>query len=165
MKTKYVHASISLEEDLKTMYSFGRVYPDNPFSGGFAQESISGGVYSKYKNCECLVYRIQITEDQHAILVNEISKFIASRKSFKYNFLGLFAAALNIPFKRKKYYFCSQFVSELLIKINILNSPSVPELIRPTDLLSIGTKEEIFEGFTWQYRASANQKLALSFTL
>ncbi|MGI6555127.1 MAG: hypothetical protein ACOX2P_07170 [Bacillota bacterium] len=162
VETKYVHASISLEEDLNTMYSFGRVHPNNPFFGGFVLESFRGGVYTKYPDCECIVYRIKITEQQHATLVNEISGFLASRKLFKYNFLGLFAAALNIPLKRKKHYFCSQFVSELLIKIDVLNSQNEPELIRPTDLLEIEPKEQVFKGYTWQYRALANQNLAFS---
>ncbi len=161
IKSKYVHVSISLDEDLKTMYSFGRINPDNPFSGGFAQESLCGGIYKKNRDSECIVYRIKITEEQHNTLVNEIGKFVAYRESFRYNFLGLFAAGMNIQIKRKKHYFCSQFVSELLIKINILNDENFPELIRPTDLLSIETKEKVFEGFTWQYEAVNNRNLAL----
>ncbi|MFZ5967302.1 MAG: hypothetical protein ACOYVK_09025 [Bacillota bacterium] len=162
MKSKYVHVSISLDEDLRTMYSFGRVNPDNPFSGGFVQESFMAGVYKKNRDCECVVYRVKISEEQYDILVREIAKFLASHKSFKYNFLGLFAAGMNIPVKRKKYYFCSQFVSELLIKSNVLNSQSPPEMIRPTDLLGIETKEEVFKGFVWEYTAFYHKNAALS---
>ena len=111
------------------------------------QESFSDGIYKKYDDCECMVYRIEITEEQHQVLTNEIKNFIEVRESFKYNFLGLFAAALNISLKRKKYYFCSQFVSELLIKSKVLNNLNSPEIIRPTDLMDIETKEEIFKGF------------------
>ncbi len=162
MKSKYVHVSISLDEDLKTMYSFGRVNPDNPFSGGFVQENLGDGVYKKSRDCECVVYKLSVTKEQHQILVNELSKFLASHGSFKYNFLGLFAAKMNIPFKRKNYYFCSQFVSELLIKINVLNVQSPPEMIKPTDLLDIEIKEEVFKGFVWEYSTFYNQSLGLS---
>ena len=151
IKTKYVHVSISLDDDLETMYSFGRVNPDNPFSGGFVEENFTRGVYTKSRNCECIVYRIKITEEQHRLLESEISSFLAHQESFKYNFLGLFTAGMNIKLKREKHYFCSQFVSELLIKINVLNDNNSPEMIRPTDLLTIETKEEIFQGFVWKY--------------
>lgn len=152
IRIKYVHTAISLEENLKTMYSFGRVNPNNPFSGGFTQESFRTGIFIKNRNCECLVYRIQITKDQYTVLVNEISKFLSSSKSLHYNFLGLFTAGLNIPIQRKNYYFCSQFVSELLIKINVLDSSSIPALIKPTDLLRLEAKEKVFEGFTREYK-------------
>lgn len=152
IQTKYVHAAISLEENLEKMYSFGRVDPDNPFSGGFTEESFRTGIYLKNRNCECLVYRIKITEEQYVVLANEISKFLSSSRSLHYNFLGLFTAALKIPLKRKNYYFCSQFVSELLIKINVLDCSNIPELIKPTDLLHMVAKEKVFEGFTQNYK-------------
>ncbi|AFL99444.1 hypothetical protein Desde_1011 [Desulfitobacterium dehalogenans ATCC 51507] len=152
---KYVHTSISLDQDLKTMYSFGRVRPNNPFSAGFIRENFNKGVFLKQSNCECIVYRIKINEIQHAMLINEISRFIASDRSFRYNFLGLFTAAMNIPMRRENYYFCSQFVSELLIKINLLQNSFPPELIKPMDLYHIEGKEEIYKGFTWQYGTSS----------
>lgn len=39
-KQKYNHVSISLENSLSDMYSFGRINPSNPFSGGFAQKRL-----------------------------------------------------------------------------------------------------------------------------
>ena len=37
---QYSHTSISLDENLKQMYSFGRLNPYNPFIGGFVHEKI-----------------------------------------------------------------------------------------------------------------------------
>ena len=37
-REKYSHISISLDEDLKRMYSFGILRPYNPFLGGFVHE-------------------------------------------------------------------------------------------------------------------------------
>jgi hypothetical protein len=162
IKSKYVHASISLDSSLKSMYSFGRIHADNPFSGGFVEENFSFGIFKKNKNCECIVYRIRITQQQYDILVNELSRFLAARESFRYNFFGLFTAGMKISMKREKYYFCSQFVSELLIKSNILSSQNPPEFIRPTDLLCIETKEKVFEGFTWEYGALDSRDLVAS---
>lgn len=152
IKTKYVHASISLDSSLKSMYSFGRLHADNPFSGGFVEENFSFGVFKKNRNCECIVYRVKVTEQQYDTLLNELQRFLAFRESYSYNFFGLLTAWMGVPLKRERYYFCSQFVSELLIKSGIISSNWPPELIRPTDLLGIETKEKIYEGFTWAYR-------------
>jgi len=140
-----------MDESLTTMYSFGRVNPDNPFSGGYVHESLYTGVYKKFRNCECIIYRLPVTEEQYRILVEELARFDAYQDFFRYNFLGLIAAGLQVPLKRKQRYFCSQFVSELLMKINVLKSDRSPELIRPTDLLFIEGKEEVFRGYVRDY--------------
>ncbi|HZX46038.1 MAG TPA: hypothetical protein VFF83_02085 [Clostridia bacterium] len=157
VKTKYVHASISLDSSLKSMYSFGRLHADNPFSGGFVEENFNFGVFKKNRNCECIVYRIGVTQQQYDTLLNELINFLELRESYRYNFFGLFTAGMGVLLKREKYYFCSQFVSELLIKSGIISINRPPELIRPTDLLGIETKEKVFEGFVWKYRASENE--------
>ena len=46
----YNHVSISFDEDLETLYSFGRKHPNNPFLGGFVKESIYSGTFKKFKN-------------------------------------------------------------------------------------------------------------------
>lgn len=137
------------------MYSFGRVNPDNPFSGGFSQENLSEGVFKKNVNSECVVYRIAITDEQYHLLVTELERFIATKEYYRYNLLGLLTAKMNVPFKRQRYYFCSQFVSELLIKSNILQLEHSPELIKPTDLLQIEGKEEIFKGYVREYMGTS----------
>ncbi len=153
MKTNYAHVSLSLEESLISMYSFGRIHPNNPLSGGFVQENLYEGVFKKFSACECAVYRLKITEQQYSALSDEILRFMVNRDCYKYNFLGLFAAGMNVPLKRRNRYFCSQFVSELLIRSCILTSQNPPELVRPTDLLQIESKEKIFEGLTQAYMA------------
>jgi hypothetical protein len=54
---------------------------------------------------------------------------------------------LNKPLGRKKHYFCSQFVSEILIKSKIFQCDKSPELIKTNELFSIHNKEIIYEGF------------------
>lgn len=144
---KYAHASISFDNCFTKMYSFGRTNPDNPFSGGFVVENLNEGVYKKFSECECLIYRIAVTEEQYFSLQKQVDKFIKNRNQLKYNFLGLCSVLINIPLNRKNYYFCSQFVSEILIKGNILDCKKVPELIRTDELYSITDSEIIYEGF------------------
>ncbi|SCY42755.1 hypothetical protein [Alkaliphilus peptidifermentans] len=149
-KTKYVHSSISFDCNFNRMYSFGRTNPSNPFSGGFVEESLFDGVYKRFPFSNCLIYRIPVTEDQYNLMLNEVEGFMREKKKYRYNFLGLFAVLLNKPFKRKYHYFCSQFVSELLIKGNIYNSNRPPELIKTNDLFFVDNAEVFYEGFVYE---------------
>ena len=44
----YSHVSISLDENLNNMYSFGRINPYNPFSCGFVKESPRHGTFKRF---------------------------------------------------------------------------------------------------------------------
>lgn len=148
---KYAHSSISFDNSFLKMYSFGRINPDNPFSGGFVEENLSEGVYKKFLKCECLIYRVSITEEQYFSLQQQIANFLREKDKYGYNFLGLFGVLFNIPIKRQNKYFCSQFVAEILIKSGIYSSRNVPELIRTQELIAIRKKEFIYEGFVNEF--------------
>ncbi|MBU5486320.1 hypothetical protein KQI86_18585 [Clostridium sp. MSJ-11] len=150
-ETKYVHASVSFDSSFRKMYSFGRTNPNNPFSGGLVEESLYGGVYRKFRRSECLIYRVPVTEEQYNSLKREVEIFLTEKHKYRYNFLGLFGVLLNKPFKRQNYYFCSQFVSEILIRSSIYDSNKIPELIRAEDLLKVKNKEMMYEGFINDY--------------
>jgi hypothetical protein len=144
---KYVHSSISLDDSFTQMYSFGRTTPNNPFSAGFVEESLYDGVYKRFSGSECLIYRLKVTEEQYDTLEDEINRFLIEKGKYKYNFLGLFGVLFNKSVERRNYYFCTQFVSEVLIKTNIYSTVKNPALIRTDDLISIEEKEIIYEGF------------------
>jgi hypothetical protein len=144
---KYAHTSISFDNSFTQMYSFGRINPDNPFSGGFVEENLYEGVYKKFTKCECMIYRVKVTEEQYDSLREQVNKFAIERNNLKYNFLGLFGVLLNKPLGRKKHYFCSQFVSEILLESNVFHCEKSPELIKTNELFSIKNKEIIYEGF------------------
>jgi hypothetical protein len=74
---------------------------------------------------------------------------------YKYNFIGLIGILLNFPIKRENHYFCSQFVSEILMESNVFDSNKTPELIRTNDLFKIKNKEVIWEGFANEYHRVA----------
>ncbi len=144
--TKYVHASISFDDSFSKMYSFGRTNPSNPFSGGFVEENLFGGVYKNNPLSECIIYKVKITNKQYDCLLKEVQLFQSEKDKYRYNFLGLFGVLVNRPLKRKDHYFCTQFVSEILIKSEIYYTQKIPELIRPSDLFLIRNKELIYEG-------------------
>lgn len=155
-ESKYVHASVGFDDSFNKMYSFGRTNPDNPFSGGLVEESLYRGVYKKFTNSQCVIYKIRVTEEQYNSLQGEIQYFLKDKDKYRYNFIGLFGVLFNTPLKRKNHYFCSQFVSEVLIKSNIYEADKIPELISPDDLLLIEGKELVYEGFINDYYRFGN---------
>jgi len=160
---KYVHASISFDDSFTKMYSFGRTNPDNPFSGGFVEEDLKGGVYEKYTEARCLIYKVKVTKLQYDSLKMELARFQNEADKYHYNLIGLVGAKFGIPLKRKHHYFCSQFVSELLINSKIYDIDKEPEIISPSDLYSINNMELLYEGYASLYAGEID--LALVDTL
>lgn len=129
-KEPYTHVSISLDETLNELYSFGRLRPNNPIIAGFVMEDIRNGTYKRFPNTMCALYSIQINKEQHKKLKKEIKKFKKDGKKYGYNFIGLIGFMVNYPIERKYNYFCSQFVSSLL------NSSGITLIDKPTALTS-----------------------------
>ena len=144
-KCDYTHVALSFDEIFDTMYTFGRINPRNPFLGGFTTESLYEGVYKNSK-VKCLIYKISVTDDQIKLLNEELNIYLNSNTKYKYNFLGLFGVLADKPIKRTDRYFCSQFVTTLLEKSTIWQSPKGPELTRPIDLKTINNKLIVYQG-------------------
>lgn len=159
---KYMHSSISFVEDLSTMYSFGRLKPRNPLIGGFVKESINAGVYQFSKKNEIKVYKMIVSKDQADQLIEEITRFENKAKMYHYNFLGLVFIPFKIKYVRKHYYFCSQFISELFMKIAILDQSITPEWTSPKDLIEYLDLELVFEGYIVDYPALNRSKSSMS---
>lgn len=144
--TVYVHSSIGFDDAFTEMYSFGRINPNNPFSGGFVRENLFEGVYKKSAKSACKIFKLPVTQKQYEGLKADIEYFYKDRHKYRYNFLGLFGVLLNRPFSRKNHYFCSQFVYTLLKKHDLLSFEKEPELVQTTDLFEIENMSLIYEG-------------------
>ncbi|MGN7175135.1 hypothetical protein [Cytobacillus sp. SAFR-174] len=60
-KKPYNHASISIDPELKNVYSFGRKTAKNPFIGGFVKENLRGKFFTDSK---CTVISCSVTDAQ-----------------------------------------------------------------------------------------------------
>lgn len=107
----YNHASISFNSELTEVYSFGRKTPRNPFVGGFVQEDIHSIIFQQ---ASCAIYSLTVTEEEVERMKRYINEIEGQKEQYRYNFLGLFGVALSRPVKRKKAFFCSQFVASVL---------------------------------------------------
>lgn len=157
----YAHASIAFDEDLDEMYSFARRGIWNPFNAGFIEEDINDGIFGKYRSTTCNIYQLKITEKQYIKLREEIEIFKQNKDDYSYNFLGLLAAALNIPIKTKQRYFCSQFVSYVLEQSGIKIFNKNYALVKPRDIRLNPRLKSIYRGKLAEYRMTKEKSLVV----
>lgn len=143
-KKKYSHISISLDENLDTMYSFGRINPYLMLPGGFVHESINSGTFKRFKNTNVLIFYINVTDEQYKKIQDSLAYFKINHKQFKFNVLGLSLVPFNIHLKRKRTFYCAEFVKSMLDTADV--KTNLPEAVKPADFLDIKGTQVIYEG-------------------
>lgn len=153
-RKKYSHASLSLTEDLDWMYSFGRCHPYNPFWGGFVRESPNISTFKRFRNSQIAVLAVEVTPEQLEGVRQAIENMLLEQKKYHYNYIGLFKAGINKAHDHGKYrYYCSEFVSKILIEQNIANRELFPEIIHPMNFLDL-PHDVIYKGKLCEYTAA-----------
>ena len=149
----YAHASLSLDKELRYMYSFGRLHPYNPFLGGFVHESIDHGTFKRFKNTKALIIEVPVETKDYNTLALIIKDLESNKRRYSYNYIGVALAPFGICYKHKNTYYCSEFVRDVLVKANILNY-SIEEIIKPEQFLNIPVKTVIYTGLLSRYSAT-----------
>lgn len=153
---KYNHASISLDPSLQTMYSFGRLNPYNPFIGGFVTESLNHGTFKRFYKTEAIVLSIDVMDEKYAYLEQKLLSMCENKKKYHYNYLGLFLAGVRIHYKKKRCYYCSEFVKEMLIRSNIRGAADISPIVKPIHFLSLPDTTQIYQGKLRDYGKADN---------
>ncbi len=148
---RYAHVSISFEDDLSLMYSFGRVYACTPVIGGFVRESASFGTMKRFKNTEIVALRIPVSEEKKAEMKAYVEDMYANRKKYHYSFRGVYRARKGRAYHRKNYYYCSEFVREVLEKFGLADADEFGEVALPEAFLTLRRGEEIYTGKLHDY--------------
>lgn len=140
-KSDYSHAVIALDTTMNNMYSFS----DIPYShagiksAGFVRESLWSPMYRRNKYFTILVTFVK--KEERDIIQSKIDYFCANYLKFKYNDIGLIQYYLNFKERKghseekKKYWFCSEFVSYMLKSGNVDKFDDI--LLAPSDIKNI----------------------------
>lgn len=139
----YNHLSISLDSELKSMYSFARRYYHTPFYGGFVHESISR-YHIKNKSSEIQLCRIPITQTQFDSLSHKLNAMLENNEHYIYNHLSAITSLVRKSIKLRDAYICVEFVVEILHSIGIQIDPYAYYSIR--DLQEMLHKYVIYTG-------------------
>ena len=150
-KDEFSHVSIALDEDLKQMYSFGRLNPYNPFLGGFVHENPKEGTFKRFFRTKACIFSIDVEYGKYLKLNEIIANFERNKKNYKFNTLGLFAIGLHKQLKRKNHFYCAEFVKYVLDNSGI--NLGLPEkMIRPEDFKNINIKTIEYKGLLRKYK-------------
>lgn len=134
----YTHASIGLDEDMNTFYSF--VFK------GFIIEKINRYVKPQRTPFPCQLYEIYVTEEKYEEIKQYINQFVDKKNTLRYTKFGVIMSMMGIPFKRKEHFFCSQFVADVLKRCNVLRLRKPTVLYLPHDLNHLLKGHVLFKG-------------------
>lgn len=144
-KDSYTHIALSFRKDLKTIYSFSRKWHPVPLPAGLMLENLET-YHNKSDEAMCALYSLAVDEDTYNSVKHEVEQMMIQAPMYKFNAVGLVLCKFGIPVKRKRNYFCSQFLGEVLLKNNAITLPKEPSLMRPVDYTFIPELSCEFEG-------------------
>lgn len=121
----YTHVSLSLDEDMATMYSFN--------FKGFAHESAAK--FKRHGVSRAKSYQLQVSDRAYERLAQRIRQFEEHRQDYRYSKLGVVCCFFRIPYHAEKRYFCSQFVAESLLSAKAVRLRKKPALYLPNHLM------------------------------
>ena len=103
----YPHASIGLEEDMNTFYSF--------VTKGFIVEKVSRYVKPGRTPYPCQLYELAVPEQVYHNVKQILRYFVSFTPILHYSKWGLVLSLLHIPYRRDRFgFFCTQFVAHVL---------------------------------------------------
>lgn len=147
---EFTHVSISLDEGLSELYSFGRKSLRMPLWAGLVSESVDRGVFNKYQP-QCEVLKLTLTKKQYNRLLRTLNKMRNNSSYYKYNFAGILFTYFNVNRKLHKRYTCTQFVAHLLDGIDIHPNNKHESLVLPCDYYDIENIKSIYKGDLKEY--------------
>lgn len=148
-KKEFSHVSIALDEDLKEMYSFGRINAYNPFWAGFVHEGLDKGTFKRFKKTKTCIYSLQVEEEQFDSVVKLINDIKNNKYDYKFNILGLIGIVVHFRIKREKYFYCAEFVKYILEESNVVYD--LPDLVKPEDFKKIDNLNVVYTGILREY--------------
>ena len=120
----YTHASISIDESNAYYYSFNKK--------GFRREYPMR--YRKKMRDKSKAIYLEISEESWQCIQNYLMQMESVPETYHYSRLGVLACLMNIKWRRNRYYFCSQFVSEVLNLTDEIRLKKNPSLYLPCQL-------------------------------
>ena len=151
-KSEFSHVSISLDLELQQMYSFGRLNPYNPITGGFVHEYINKGTFKRFYKTKAKICALQVTDEQYKNMKEIISKIEKEKDKYTFNVLGLFAAGFHKKIGKERSFYCAEFVKYVIEKSEI--DIKLPTIIKPEDFKYVEEFETIYTGLLRKYKPS-----------
>ena len=142
----YTHASMAFDEELNCLYSSTRKNGYTMFPAGPSKEYLNKGVFRLRGDAPCALYALEVTDEAYVRARRRAEHMMARGELYRFNTLGLILCALHIRWQRRRHYFCSQFVSEVLEKSGAMELPKDSTLMHPNDYTQLPELKRLYEG-------------------
>ena len=142
----YTHASLAFDEDLSCLYSSTRKNGYTMFPAGPSREYLNRGVFKLRPDVPCALYALEVSDEAYLRAKRRADHMMAHGNLYRFNVLGLILCALHIRWQRRRHYFCSQFVSEVLEKSGAMELPKHSTLMHPNDYSALTDLHCVYEG-------------------
>ena len=143
---QYTHISLAFDEDLSTLYSSTRKNGYTMFPAGPSREYLNRGVFLMRENIPCALYALEVTDEAYTRAKRRTQHMMHHGELYRFNSLGLLLCWMHIRWQRRRHYFCSQFVSEVLEKSGALTLPKDSTLMHPNDYTQLPQLKRLYEG-------------------
>ena len=143
---QYTHVSLAFDEDLSTLYSSTRKNGYTMFPAGPSREYLNRGLFLQRENIPCALYALEVSEEAYARARRRAEHMMNHGHLYRFNSLGLLLCWLHIRWQRRRHYFCSQFVSEVLEKSGAVDLPKDSTLMHPSDYTTLPGLECLYTG-------------------
>jgi inositol transport system substrate-binding protein len=151
-RKEFTHVALCLDGSFREMYSFGRKYRWSYLPAGFVRESVHRGMMGASDDITCAVYRLSISNRSYQRLLRILNEMEQNVDKYRYNIIGLAMCFFCIAMERRRHFFCSQFVSHVLIESGAVHMEKTPSLVHPMDFPGVPGMEQIFSGSIDQLR-------------
>ena len=98
------------------------------------------------ENIPCALYALEVSEEAYARARRRAEHMMNHGHLYRFNSLGLLLCWLHIRWQRRRHYFCSQFVSEVLEKSGAVDLPKDSTLMHPSDYTTLPGLECLYTG-------------------
>lgn len=143
---QYTHVSVGLNPELFPLYSFARRFSYFPFPAGLVEERLERGYWERYPQTPCLLLECRVSNQAYTRILFRIRRMMRKSKKYKYSILGVLFCFFNWELSRKRRYFCSQFVGELLQKYGSTQLPKPSSLMHPVDFTRMSSVSPLYRG-------------------
>ena len=142
----YTHASMAFDAELNCLYSSTRKNGYTMFPAGPSKEYLNKGVFRLRDDAPCALYALEVSDEAYSHALHRAEEFMRHSEEYSFNTLGLILCGLHIRWQRRRHYFCSQFVSEVLEQSGALALPKDSTLMHPNDYTLLPQLKCLYKG-------------------
>ena len=158
----YTHVAVSVAEDpADCYYSFGRKNPLFPFPAGFIRESREKGYLRRFPHTRCLLLALEVSDMAYSSICTRLWKMEASARYYHYNLAGALLCGFGIQWIRRRHYFCSQFIGDLLTRSGAVSLPKPFSLMQPIDYAFLPGVHVLYSGSAGELFGNTDKYIAL----